>query len=174
MQKIFLESHFKKNKMVEIIGNVSTNVTNLQQALDMMYDSQDYYDQDDYRLQCSCKGGNSTFVKKKESILLAPNYLIVNMDRASYISDKFNHIVQYPIDNLKLSIASKFIKYDLIAASMHSGYSSKQGHYNAYVRNLTMNNKQWFFCNDSFVQPCNPPLDTESSNAKFLIYQRKN
>ncbi|CAF4352508.1 unnamed protein product, partial [Didymodactylos carnosus] len=142
---------------------------------------EDLLDGDYYCQKC----GATTQAKQKSDICLPlPTVLIIQLKRFkfnnSYINDKINTLIEYPINDFDLS---KYIKddmkktnkkiplYDLIAVSNHSGGTSSFGHYTTYAKNSF--DGQWYSFNDLYIRKITNTKDLLTDNAYVLFYSQR-
>jgi hypothetical protein len=170
---------FKQNfgMKVPIVSEKKRTLDNLQEMVDLQYNSNMVFD--DASLPLSCPNCHqSKLLSDCEEILLSPQYLLVHLNRTYlegclnqyHVQDKMDHAVTFPIDNLRIPTVGGPKIYHLVAASMHSGGSAKGGHYTALVRDHQDWNK-WYNCNDSSVSASSHPSESRGYNAAFLVYQ---
>ena len=129
-------------------------------------------------------GDNAWFNDKtqtKEDILRGvtfwsfPKILVLTLKRFSPDgSQKLNHVIQFPLENLDLSKYVKgyrpeSYKYDLFGVCNHMGGVSG-GHYTAFVKNAS---SQWIHYNDSSIEIVQNIDYIVSPMAYCLFYRKK-
>ena len=132
----------------------------------------------------SMAGENAWFNEstgKKEDVLRSvrffslPKILVITLKRFSPDgSQKLNHVVDFPLENLDLS---KYVngyhkekyRYDLFGICNHMGGVSG-GHYTAFVKNVA---GQWIHYNDSLIEVLKDKSSVVSPMAYCLFYRKK-
>jgi ubiquitin C-terminal hydrolase len=141
-------------------------------ALDTLVDEFLKEEQLDGEYYCShCEG--LRLAKQKTRICQPlPPVIIVQLKRFTFdeTDDKLNTLVDYPIVNWAIDRNDSSL-YDLAAVSMHVG-NLKQGHYTTIAR-LNGSN-QWYYFNDSSIEPIHDSHYLVNRNAYVLVYLKKN
>mmetsp|Transcript_1875 Transcript_1875/g.3387 ORF Transcript_1875/g.3387 Transcript_1875/m.3387 type:complete len:995 (-) Transcript_1875:93-3077(-) len=87
---------------------------------------------------------------------------------------KVQKLIEFPA-TLKLPLSDgRKCEYDLSGVIVHIGGSATSGHYTAFVRRTSKNNKvQWLNMDDSFVEPVTEKAVLRNKDAYVLFYCRK-
>ncbi|ETO00341.1 ubiquitin-specific protease [Reticulomyxa filosa] len=124
-----------------------------------------YVDGSQSFLKCGCSDTlkDNRIITQKKMILVAPQVLVVQINRIHPIFGYTPSLIDYSED---FKLAEK--QYSLTGVCIHVGNTNKHGHYYAFVKN--MHNGKWFRCNDADVCIMQ---DTPSPGrgATVLIYQ---
>ncbi|ETO19227.1 ubiquitin-specific protease 25 [Reticulomyxa filosa] len=128
--------------------------------------SETYVDGSQSFLKCSCSDRlkDNRIITQKKTILVAPQVLVVKIDRIHPMIGYKPTPIDYPINCFKL--AEK--QYSLTGVCIYTGNTNRHGHYYAFVKN--MHNGMWLRCDDANVRIMQnqSPLN---SDATVLIYQ---
>ncbi|ETN98531.1 hypothetical protein RFI_38961, partial [Reticulomyxa filosa] len=84
------------------------------------------------KCKCSHNSRNNRIIAQKKKILVAPQVLVVKIDRVHPIFGYKLTPIEYPIKYFKL--AKK--QYSLTGVCIHIGNTNKYGHYYAFVKNM--------------------------------------
>ncbi|CAF1581464.1 unnamed protein product [Rotaria magnacalcarata] len=100
-----------------------------------------------------------------------PSVIIVQLKRFTFddTDDKLDTFVKYPVQNWKVDGSNNSL-YDLAAVSMHVG-NLKRGHYTTFAR--LNGSGQWYYFNDSNIEPLNDTSCLVNRDAYVLVYLRK-
>lgn len=114
-------------------------------------------------------------VIKQSAFWSFPNILIINLKRAANINNKNRQYINYPINNMDLSIYALNKKcnyvYDLYGVCNHHGHGNSSGHYTSFVKENASN--KWYSCNDMIVSEISES-QLITPNACMLFYVKKN
>jgi len=121
-----------------------------------------------------------TSFSKESQIISTGSFVIIHIDRFSYIEGKpiRNPKVVKCMENLVIPISPSSLddsmvvsfndSYSLVATINHSG-SLENGHYTAHVKDPL--SRSCFFCNDKMIVPC-PSAKVENNTSYVLFYKR--
>lgn len=157
-------------------------ILNLQIHGKTVYDCFDHFIQPEL-LESAWKNdntGNMEIVHKQTTFWSFPKIFVLTLQRQITIQQgnqiflsKNNDIIEFPLENLDLS---KYVcgyhpekyKYDLYAVGNHIG-DVNGGHYTAFVKSVE--NRQWYHCNDHLIQNVVNPLEIITPMAYVLFYR---
>lgn len=113
-------------------------------------------------------------VLKQSAFWSFPNILVINLKRANFINNKNRQYINYPVDNLDLSVyaldkKNKYV-YNLVGVCNHHGHSGVSGHYTSFVKENSSN--KWYNCNDINISEINES-QLITPNACMLFYMKK-
>ena len=134
----------------------------------------EYYEHTEFlygtnQIYCNrCKSLQNSYNKTK--IIIAPNYLILNLNRGrgnifgiKLIFEEYLDIKQFVFYN-----QSPYF-YELIGVVTHLGQSGMSGHFIAYCKSFV--DSQWYKFNDAMVDPCSFSEVTQIGIPYILFYK---
>jgi ubiquitin C-terminal hydrolase len=107
---------------------------------------------------------------KKYSINKLPDNLIIVFNRYSPHGHKYNNLISFPFENLKIKekINNEIISYNLNGIVNHFGMHSQAGHYTS----MNKINNNWFHMNDSNITLINDFNAFKSCYSYILFYSK--